>query len=298
MSKTVFYGLSATVCLSLGRGLQKYGVESIAHPARIFREKGYRFRFLVWCAGTAGMVASTFLTFTACAYGPVTIVAALSGVGLVALAIFAAFVLREKIGRAEIQAIALILAGTLLAGYFERWPRFKSYGFTPDTAAAVWPAPVSSIHLPNLVVFALVAASISIALVFWCVRHGYRGAGVILGGVAGIGGGMSVFFQKACMIRCTCDDIFADIPAALRNPFFYLFIATGLADFAIVQIALAKAKAVTVVPSYQALYIIIPIAGGVAAYYDQGNAIQLAGIALLIWGVVRISGFLGRSEIA
>lgn len=287
-AKTVAYGLLATISLNLGRGLQKYGVDAIAHPKKILSEKGYPFRFFIWCVGTAGMVASTFLTFAACAYGPVTIVAALSGVGLVALALFSAFVLRESVGRMEIFAMGLILFGTVLAGYFEKWDRIANYGFAQQGGGPI-------LHR-NMVVFGLAVLIIGVGMIVYCIRNERRAFGVIFGGVAGICGGTSVFFQKACMIRCGCSDIFADIPSALVNPFFYLFIVTGFLDFLIIQYALTKAKAVTVVPSYQSFYIIVPIVGGMVAYFDRVNLVQFCGLILLLWGVLVLSRFLGRAE--
>jgi drug/metabolite transporter (DMT)-like permease len=288
LAKTVLYGVLAAISLNLGRGLQKYGVLSITHPRRIFREKGYPWLFFVWCLGTGGMVASTFLTFAACAYGPVTIVAALSGIGLIALALFSAFVLKEPIGRRELQAIGLILFGTVLAGYFEGWERIANYGL---------PAPPgASIAISHLALFSLAIVALSFGLAAYSIRRNYRAFGAIFGGISGICGGISVFYQKAALIYCGCTDIFADIPAAVRNPYFYLFIVSGLMDFFVMQYALSKAKAVTVVPSYQSFYIAVPIVGGLAAYFERVNLIQIAGIVLLFRGVTILSSYLGRDS--
>jgi drug/metabolite transporter (DMT)-like permease len=288
LTKTVVYGLLATVSLNLGRGLQKYGVLSITHPRRIFREPGYPFLFLVWCLGTAGMVASTFLTFAACAYGPVTIVAALSGVGLIALALFSAFVLKETIGRRELLAIGLILLGTVLAGYFDRWERIANYGLPAKNGELIaW---------RNLVLFSLAVVALSMGMAVYSLRRHQRAFGAIFGGIAGICGGISVFFQKASLIYCGCADIFADVAAAVRNPYFHLFIVSGLLDFFVIQYALSKAKAVTVVPSYQSFYIGVPIVGGLAAYFERVNFIQLVGMVFLLRGVTILSSYLGRES--
>lgn len=56
--------------------------------------------------------------------------------------------------------------------------------------------------------------------------------------------------------------------------------------------------AVTVVPCYQSFYIAIPILGGIVAYYDSINVIQLLGIALLLSGVIRLSIFIGKGEMS
>jgi len=61
----MWYGSLSAIAVSLGKGLQKYGVEVIFKPKEMFRRENL-FRLLVWCLGTAGIVARTqrFMTRT------------------------------------------------------------------------------------------------------------------------------------------------------------------------------------------------------------------------------------------
>jgi uncharacterized membrane protein len=287
LALTIIYGLCGAVSVSLGKGLQKYGVEVLTRPREIFRRKN-PFKLFVWILGTAGVVSSAFFLFAACAHGPLTIVSALSGTGLVALVLFCAFVLKEPISKTEIYAITAILVGTVLVGFFEPWAGIANRGLSNP----------QGLHFstPNTVTLSLVVTAISLSAAVYSWKSGYRYFGVIFGSISGFCGGISVFYQKGAMLVCGCNDIFADIPAALKNPFFYLFAASGILDFVITQYALIRAKAITVVPCYQSFYIAIPILGGIVAYYDSINVIQVLGIALLLSGVIRLSIFIGKGE--
>ena len=142
----------------------------------------------------------------------------------------------------------------------------------------------------------LVTLSVSIAAAAYSIRNNYKSFGIIFGSISGFCGGISVFYQKGAMICCRCEDIFSDIPAVLRNPYFYLFAISGLLDFAVTQYALTRSKAVTVVPCYQSFYIVIPIVGGIGAYYESINMLQVGGILLLMVGVVLLSIYVAKDQ--
>ncbi len=278
----ILYGGLSAVALCLGKGFQKYGVEALGRPKQWFTRE-YGPRFLVWCIGTAGMVASTFLLFTACAYGPVTIAAALSGIGLVALAIFAALVLRERPSATELWGIAAIVAGTALTGYFQ-----------PETATSASGIVSEPILTGRLTVFSSVTIGASIlATAYGLLAQGPQ-TGVVLGLVSGFCGGISVLFQKGAMLHCACADLFADVPAVLRNPFFYPFVLFGILDFVTTQYALKRARAVTVVPCYQSFYMLVPIVGGMIGFAEELTGLQVLGLASLLGGVVLVSRYLAR----
>jgi uncharacterized membrane protein len=285
--KAVLYGVLGAVSVCLGKGFQKYGVEFVTGPVRVFREGKY-LKIFMWFLGTAGIVSSAFFMFAACAYGPVSLAAALSGTGLVALALFSAFILREPIGRSEIAGMTAIIIGTVLAGYFDGFKGVGSYGIENPGGG--------QIHIFNMVVFSLAVAVLSVVSAAWSIKNGYRFFGIVFGCISGFCGGISVFYQKGAMLLCRCSDIFADIPAALRNPYFYLFALTGIGDFLVTQYALTRSKAVTVVPCYQSVYMLVPVVGGIAAYYERFNVIQAAGVALLTGGIILLSVFISRKD--
>lgn len=280
LARAVLYGVCSAVSVCLGKGLQKYGVEFIAHPATTWSERKF-LKIFVWFLGTGGIVASAFFMFAAAAYGPISLLAALSGTGLVALWLFSTFVLKEPVGPAELTGIGFIIVGTVLAGWVDAWPALATYGLAAPAAGTM--------NVPNLVAFSLVVAALSVAAAAWSVRHQYRYFGVIFGSISGFCGGISIFYQKAAMLHCACADIFEDIPAALQNPFFYLFALTGVGDFLVTQVALTRAKAVTVVPCYQSWYLLVPVVGGVFCYYERFTLAQAAGVGLLGVGIVLVS---------
>jgi len=287
LPKAIAYGVLAALSLSVGKGLQKYGLAFVTQPRQTLRERKHR-EVAAWCTGTAGVVGSAFFVFAACAYGPVSLVAALSGTGLVGLVAFSAWALRERVGKTELAGIALVVTGTLLVGCFDAWPRLPGYGLARRGTGGL--------HAGNLIVYASGIVAVSLAAAFASVRSGYRAFGLVFGSIAGLCGGLSVFFQKAAMIQCACSDIFADIPSTVRMPYFYLFALTGLGDFAVTQYALTRAKAVTVVPSYQVFNMLVPVVGGVVAYYERLNALQIVGVATLAAGTGLLSVFVGQGE--
>lgn len=281
----ILYGTLSAVALCLGKGFQKYGVDSLSQP-RLWLTREHGPRFAMWLLGTGGIVASTFLLFTACAYGPVTLAAALSGTGLVALAIFATVVLGERPSPAELAGIAAIVAGTALTGYFQ-----PASATVADSGVAVQP-----ILVGRLATFSAITIGGSIVGLLYAVYSGSSHAGVVLGSVSGYCGGISVLFQKGAMLHCACDDLFADVPAVLRNPFFYPFVVFGVLDFVTTQIALKRARAVTVVPCYQSFYMLVPIVGGMIGYGERLAWPQLFGLAWLLAGVVLVSRYLARES--
>ena len=283
----VFYGVLSAVCLCLGKGFQKYGVEFIASPRKTLRERKY-FKTFMWLLGTGGIVASGLLLFTACAYGAVSLIAALSGTGLIALALFSAFVLKERIGKSEVAGLLAIIVGTALVGYFDGWEGVTNYSLPGD--------PGEKIHVARLVAFSLVIVGLSVGSAAWSIRGNFRFFGVIFGSISGFCGGISLFFQKGAMLHCGCTDIFDDIPAALANPYFYLFAVTGIGDFLVTQYALTRSKAVTVVPCYQSWYMLLPVVGGIVAYSERFNVVQSGGVILLGVGVVLLSLFVAKGE--
>jgi len=285
---TVLYGVLGAVAVSLGKGLQKYGVDSLATGMRAFA-RGNRWKLFVWCLGTAGIVSSAFFIFAACAHGPLTIVGALSGTGLVALVLFSTFVLKEPLGNSEKLGIAAIVVGTFIAGYFDGDPRAPSLQLTNFSGTVL--------DIGHTITLGLCLLGLCFGAAAWSWRRNFARFGLIFGSISGVCGGISVFFQKGAVLYCQCGDVFDDIPAALRNPFFYLFALTGILDFLVTQYALSRAKAVTVVPCYQTFSMLVPMAGGVFACHDALNVPQVAGIALLLCGVVLLSVHIGKEAI-
>jgi len=287
LALAAIYGICGAVSVSLGKGFQKYGVSVLLRPREMFQRRNL-FKLFVWLLGTAGIVSSAFFLFAACAYGPLTIISALSGTGLVALVLFGVLVLKEPFGTNEMLGVAAIIVGTVLAGYFEGSPALANHHLANPSD--------QHFSVPNVVAMGLGVAALSLAAAAYSWRHGDRYFGVIFGSISGFCGGISLFFQKGSMLFCSCTNIFGDIPAALRNPFFYLFAVTGILDFVVTQYALTRSKAVTVVPCYQSFYIAIPLLGGIVAYYDGINLLQLLGIILLLSGVILLSISIGRGE--
>lgn len=283
--EAVIYGILAAVSSSLGKGLQKYGLGFLEHPRNTLRERRY-LEVAGWLAGTTGIVSSAFFVFAACAHGAVSLVAALSGTGLVALVVFSTWVLEEPIGRRELAGISAVILGTVLVGSFDGSRTLPSHGLDRDAPGALQTGP--------LLAFSVIVLVLSLGAALWSVCNGYRNFGVVFGSISGYCGGISVFYQKAAMLHCACVDLFASVPAALQNPYFYLFALTGVGDFVVTQYALTRAKAVTVVPCYQAGYMLVPMAGGIVAFHERFNLAQAIGVFTLAAGAVVLAVFVGR----
>jgi drug/metabolite transporter (DMT)-like permease len=262
----IIFGMLASVNLSVGKGVQKMKVQVLKQGRKILAP-AFRKDFGIWLLGvamttSASILYSVSLKFT----GKSTIVASLSGIGLVGLLIFAGLVLKEKVGVREISGLILIIMGTALISYFnEAGISGRQYDITRFIYACLGMALFFSL---------LVLTGTKIVrmwgFAFGMIAGSLIGLGIVLGDMALVSSG-------------------GDLWGQLNGPFPYLAYVCLAGALAVTQVAFFKSTAVIVVPTINSFTIFAPL---VVEYFTFGSfltSFQYFGVLLIVAGIVILS---------
>jgi drug/metabolite transporter (DMT)-like permease len=242
---------------NLAQALQKAGLDT---PDK-YRLK----KWGTWGSGTCMMMIAPFIIQYATSLGGASLVGAMSGSGLVALTLFSYFVMKEKIGANELAGIGIILAASALIGVF-------------SGGAAI----TSVMNLSSLILFmsVIMAAYIVFSIISLKLN---KLAGIVLGGFAGAVAGFVTLFQKVTTSNPT------GASSLFTNPFFYTWIVISLFAFLILQFSYKKDRAIRIIPSFSANFILVPVLGGVICFREALNFFQWLGVALIVCGALLIN---------
>ena len=173
--------------------------------------------------------------------------------------------MKEKIKSNELTGVIVILLASLLIGVFSTGKDIKS-----------------TINLTTLLIYISIVTTGYIFCTSISIKTD-KLTGIILGGFSGATGGFVTLFQKVTTSNPTkAANIFL-------NPFFYTWIIISLISFFILQFSYKKDKAIRIVPSFSANYILIPVLGGVICYKEIMNLFQWIGVLLILAGVLLIT---------
>ena len=256
-------GITASVLLSVGKGVQKMKVQVLKQGSKMFAPP-HRKDFLIWLAGIAMTVsASVFYSVSLKFTDKSSIVASLSGIGLVGLLIFARLVLKELVGKREIIGSILIIIGTGLISYFNQ----------PIVGE-------QKLYLSNLLhvtlgLLALFAVSAMIGLRF------VKLYGFAFGLIAGSLIGLAMILANVALVVSK-----GSLFGQFGNSYVYLALLSAGCALALTQVAFFKATAVVVVPTINSFVILTPLA---VKYFTFGallNLSQYAGVAMVITGIL------------
>jgi drug/metabolite transporter (DMT)-like permease len=232
----------------------------------------------LWTAATVGTLLAVFIVLIALSLGAVSLVGAMAGSGLATLAVFSHFVMGESITKMDLVGIVVILAGSVLIGFFasqqgEPSPRwFWLHGFS----------------------IALILAY-TVAWVF--VGEGKR-AGLVLGGFGGALAGSSMLYQNATTLTADLgalvefplrDNVSAERLLQLVNPYLFIWLTLSMAGFFVLQIAYGRGKAIHVIPSFNVNFIVVPVVGGVVAFSEAVHPLQWVGVVIIIVGTLLLT---------
>jgi uncharacterized membrane protein len=236
---------------------------------------------LLWSGATGCTSVSVFIVLYAVSLGSVTVVGAMAGTGLASLAVFSAFVMKEKITFREIAGIGIILGAAALIGVFSRE---TSPGDVDRTALFLFLGVVPSVY----------AAA-------WLVFRRKAFVGLIVGGFAGALGGLVPLFQK---VSTTEVGRAASLAAAraqadpnrspwihkvmeiLLNPYALVWIVLSIFSMLVLQFSYKSDRAIRIVPVFSSNYIVIPILGGVICFTERLHVLQWVGVSLILVGVL------------
>jgi drug/metabolite transporter (DMT)-like permease len=233
---------------------------------------------LLWAAATLGTSVSVFVLLWAVSLGTASLVGAMAGTGLAALAVFAHFVMKERVGKKELAGIVIIISGAALIGYLAE-----------NNKAGV-------ILLDRL--FILLGVVVLLYTVLWIVfARKDSVAGIIIGGFAGALGGFIPLFQKvSTSAPGKASAFFPAAPAGeqtlmdtllsiFANPYALVWIGLSLVSIVVLQFSYKRDTAIRIIPSFSANCLLIPVIGGVVCFLEQLHILQWLGVALILGGL-------------
>tara|TARA_B100000614_G_C14539101_1_gene489596 strand:- start:415 stop:1248 length:834 start_codon:yes stop_codon:yes gene_type:complete len=244
--------------LSISQAGQKIGLHTIPDNPR----RGWA----IWLLATSGTVVSFFLVLVAIGIGSVSLVGAMTGVGMAALTVFSRFVLHEHVGRREIFAVTAIGVGAGIAGAI---PLGTEAG--ARTAVLYW--------MVGAVIVAYGVAAVGVG------RRHHRG--LILGGLAGSMAAFSQLFQKLGTLSLSVHDGLGPllVSVATNRPILVSIVITVSSMF-VAQVAYTRGQAIRIIPSYTAHASAVPVVGGVLIFNEHLQPLHWVGIALLFAGTM------------
>lgn len=253
----ILIGLLSYSSLYCGKGIQKYAINGIqAKKSLKTKHSG------IWIFGTVLTALPVFIQWAALLYAPVHIIASLEGVGLIVLLVFSYFVLKERIVVREFIGSAGIVIGLVLIAYFNTSSR-------EVVLEDVNPVPLVIVFLP-LVVLQVTAILISRS-------KGYIFAGPLFGFTAGTMMAFQTFSKRLSFIP---ELTLAGVAAT------FVFAPLTLI---VTQIGFTKADANKVVPAFTSASILIATLMGTLILSEHVVITQVAGIVILLVGVVLIT---------
>ncbi len=259
----VALGITASIFMNVGKGVQKQKVEVLKKGRKMFTPP-YRRDFRIWLIGVmmttvAAGLYSAALKFT----DKSSIVAALSGIGLVGLLIFAWLVLKESVGTRELFSSALIILGTGVISYFDQ----------PLSQAQKY-------NLNNFIYVTLILLAIFTVLSFAGARLP-RFYGFAFSLIAGSFIGLAMILADMALVKSG-----GNLFTQFLNPYVYFAMISGILALTITQVAFFKGTAVLVVPTINSFIILTPL---VVEYFTFGtllNLVQYLGVAIIIAGII------------
>jgi len=259
-------GTAGSILLNVGKGIQKQKVLVLKKGRQMFQPP-YRRDFIIWLIGIAMTVcASVFYSASLKFSDKSSIIASLSGIGLVGLLLYAGLVLKEAIGAREIFSSALIILGTGVISYFNQ-PLAQAQEYR--LAGFIYVVLILILFFGAL---ALISAKWQKlwGFAFGLIAGSLIGLAMILGDMALVKAGGSFLGQ-------------------LSNLYVYLALLSATGALILTQVAFFKGSAVLVVPTINSFIILTPLLVEYSTFGTRLNWIQYAGILLIIPGIILLT---------
>jgi len=259
----------AALSLNIGKAVQKMKVEVLKTGKKMFHEN--RRDFLIWVVGISlTFVAGILFMIAQNMTDKTSIVTSMNGVGLIGLAIFSYFVLKEKVGAREWGAVLLIILGTVMVIVFKKYAGQER---NVSMSALVW-ASVASMGV--FFVFTLIAIKMK------------AGRALILAAIAGsFLGLMHIFYHVGPPIKFAGGDFFEQVKPSL----LYIFIGFNLGNggFIYTNWAFFHGTGIQVVPTVNSFMMISPMVYEVIVFKATLTPLQYVGAAVIIIGVILLT---------
>lgn len=277
----ILIAFAATTIMNAGLALQKRGVSGLP---MLGEEKGAAralFKDRTWLLGLGGLLLGWGLYLFSTKIAPISVVQPALGMGLVVLALFSVFYLKERIKPIEWASLACMITGMVLLGL----------SATEETTSVP----------PNWLLLMLVTATILAlsALAFALSRRGKLGrvrTDSLLGMVSGLFIGIGALYTRAMFL--SLDDGQKILGFGLCLP---VLIAANIIGIGIMQRGFQHGKALVVVGLEAVLNKVVAIVGGIIALGESLPSssslatMRIVAFVLILFGSAFLSRF-GEEE--
>lgn len=289
----IFLGILAYSVLNIGLVLEKKGADNvppIEDTGAIQNVKNF-FGNKIWLIGFLLTNLQWVIYFAAVALAPLSVIAPMLGFGLIVLAIFSRYYLKEKIEKVEIMSMGAIIGGITIIG-------ITALEETPRTLEQMW----GLFAQPSAMIFLLGISVAAGILCVYSIKGDFKLGAIIFGFAAGVGAGIGATFTKGASAG------FSDLLGAAGNIVFWvmilLMLVGNVVSLVLLQVGFQKGKAVVVGPLFSVLGMILPVLAGVIIF-GEWNAqtslnigLQVVGIIVIIVGIIILSFYSERKKSA
>jgi len=260
-------GMIAALMLNIGKGVQKQKVHVFLTGRRILHKENRR-DLLIWLLGM-GLTGGSMLPYSVglkLTESPSTM-AAMTGVGLIGLVIYALRVIGERLDRNDGIGIVLVMVGTTilawLGGQTHDGPRTFSDG---------------SILLAAGILGALATLGCLAALRFRRIH------GVAFGIAAGITIGTALMLADLALVSAG-----GDLIGQFLTPYLYVVFVLAVLALVLTQLGFLRGRALEVVPSVNSAIILTPLVLEIMVYKTMPDWLRLVMIGMILIGVILLS---------
>jgi drug/metabolite transporter (DMT)-like permease len=268
-------GLLSTIQVHLAKGMQRQGIEGLVEvKARLSRAASPQEKTrkpLIYLVGVALNQVVFVYALLAQPFGPPALFTSVFGVGLVALMIYSAVVLKEPLRRRDWIGSVLIILGTLVIGIENLAQSAVARGVT---------------QTPHLfLALAFLAVTLGVLSMFALKNGSVELIAVVFGLCAGSLGSLDPFLKGVAQ---NIDGVSRVIPVSwLGRGILAVSFLIGFLAFLVTQWGFARrARASLLVPFYNSAYILLPLILQFVWLPDYPlSSLMVVGVCLVIGGV-------------
>jgi len=269
--------LLATAMTNVGAVIQKRAVDALApldgQPLAASVKALLRSR--LWCLGWATATSAIILNMVAVGLADLGVVQPLNGFGLVVLALGSRIYLGERLDRARLVAIGLVVVGVGLVGVFA----------TPSRVFAT-ASELLACYTDGLGPFVLALAAL-FGLGAWPLARAARGrAGIVFALMAAVCSVLGLAFAKGVFGAATAWGVVATLAAWPFVVLAALLLFFAVAALGLQQLSFQKGRAVVVTPIFAGASVLLPLVLGRLVFGEALGVLGLVGPLLILAGVV------------
>jgi len=236
------------------------------------RAKARRGGVVIWLVATAGTSVSFMIILAAISIGSISLVGAMAGTGLVSLAVFSRFVMRERIETREIISLMVIVAGAAIVGALADESKFPGPG--TESVELLW---------------GILGAGSIVYSITWIATRRKPYTGAIVGGFAGFLGAYSQLFQE---YGTETTPISAGLGtfamSVISNPITLVWAGLSVVSMIVLQFSYRHGRAIEIIPSFVGNFIVVPVLGGVLIFGQSLLVVQWIGVVMITAGSIMI----------